>query len=85
MLDKLLLTSVTNGIIRWSNCRKYSRNEDCVQKHLYDHYLSSNFLNTDSVIFIDKTGPSNPLEREQYWRDILQPNVPHDVNIADGV
>ena len=57
---------------RWNNykdsCRKHSRNEDCMQKHLYDHYLSCNndFLNMVSVTFIDKTDPSNPLEREQY-------------------
>ena len=55
---------------RWNNykdnCRKHSCNEDCMQKHLYDHYLSCNndFLNIVSVTFIDKTDPSNPLERE---------------------
>ena len=76
---------------RWNNykdnCRKHSRNEDCMQKHLYDHYLSCNndFLNMVSVTFIDKTDPSNPLEREQYWRHILQSNAPHRLNIADSV
>ena len=87
MLDKLQLTFR----YRWNNykdnCRKHSRNEDCVQKHLYDHYLSCNndFLNMVSVTFIDKTDPSNPLDREQYWRHILQTNAPHGLNIADGV
>ena len=38
-----------------------------------------------SVTFIGKTDPSNPLEREQYWRHILQTNVPHGLNVADGV
>ena len=38
-----------------------------------------------SVTFIDKTDPSNPLEREQYWRHIQQTNAPHGLNIADGV
>ena len=58
-----------------------------MQKHLYDHYLSgsNDFLNMVSVTFIDKTDPSNPLEREQYWRHILQTNAPHGLNIADGV
>ena len=76
---------------RWNNykdnCRKHSRNEDCMQKHLYDHYLSCNngFLNMVSVTFIHKTDPSNPLEREQYWRHVLQTNAPHGLNIADGV
>ena len=76
---------------RWNNykdnCRKHSRNEDCMQKHLYDCYVSCNkdFLNMVSVTFMDKTGPSNPLEREQYWRNILQTNAPHGLNIVAGV
>ena len=58
-----------------------------MQKHLYDHYLSCNkdFLNTVSVTFIDKTDLSNPLEREKYWRHILQTNAPRGLNIADCV
>ena len=43
------------------------------------------FFYTVSVTFIDKIDPSNPLEREQYWRHILQTNAPHGLNIADGV
>ena len=50
---------------------------------MYDRYVSCNI--TVSVTFIDKTDPSNPLEREWYWRYILQTNVPHYFNIADGV
>ena len=56
---------------RWNNykdnCRKHSRDEDCMQKHLYDHYMSCNkdFLNTVSVTFIGKIDPYNPIEREQ--------------------
>ena len=58
-----------------------------MQKHLNDHYLFCNkdFLNTVSVTFIDKTDPSNPLEREQYWRHILQTNTPYGLNVADNV
>ena len=76
---------------RWNNSkdyyRKHSHNEDCIQKHLCDHYLSYNkdFLNAVSVILIDKTDPSNPLKREQYWRHILQTNALHGLNIADAV
>ena len=76
---------------RWNNYkdnyRKHSCNDDCMQKHLCDHYLSCNkdFLNTVSVTFIDKTDPSNPLEREQYWRHILQTNTPYGLNVADDV
>ena len=83
--------TVANFCYRWNNyednCRKHSCNEDCIQKHWYDHYLTCNkdFLNTVSVTFIDKTDPSNPLEREKYWRYIIQTNTPHGLNIADGV
>ena len=76
---------------RWNNykdnCRKHSCNEGCMQKHLYDHYMSCNkdFPHTVSGTFIDKTDPSNPLEREQYCRHTLQTNAPHGLNIADGV
>ena len=54
-----------------------------MQKHLHDHHVSCNkyFLDTVSVTFIDKTDPSNPLEREQYWRHILQTNAPCGLNI----
>ena len=47
------------------NCRKNSRNEDCMQEHLHDHYLSctKDFLNIVSVTFIDKTEPSHSLQR----------------------
>ena len=83
--------TVADYCYQWNNykdnCRKHSCNENCMQKHLYDHYLSCNndFLNMVSVTFIDKTGPSNPLQREQYWRHILQTNALHGLNIADGV
>ena len=38
-----------------------------------------------SLTFFDKTVTSNPLEREQYWRHILQANEPHGLSITNGV
>ena len=51
-----------------------------------DHYVSSNkdFLNTVSVKLIDKTSPSNLLERLIYRRHFLQINTHHGLNIADA-
>ena len=68
MLDKMLLTSVTNRINVKITTENTHVMEDYMQKHLHDHYVSCNkyFLDTVSVTFIDKTDPSNPLEREQY-------------------
>ena len=56
-------------------------------EHLHDHYLSctKDFLNIVSVTFIDKTEPSHSLQKEQYWRHILQTNATPALNIADGV
>ena len=85
MLDKLLLTSVTDGIIL-----KITIENNHVIKIAWKNICMitvycKDFLNTVSVTFIDKTDPSNPLEREQYWRYILQTNAPHGLNRADGV
>ena len=80
--------TVADFLYRWNNHKDtHSRNGDCMQKHLYDHYLNCNkdFLNTVSVTFIDKTDSSNPFEREQCWRHILQTSAPHGLNVADGV
>ena len=58
---------------RWSNyksnCRKHQRGETCMQQYLCEHFCSSNhncFISDVSVIFIDKTDPSDPLKREDY-------------------
>ena len=43
------------------------------------------FLNDVSVTFIDKTDPSYPLRREDYWRQTLKTMVPYGLNIEDSV
>lgn len=87
MLDKMLLTSVTNRINVKITTENTHVMEDYMQKHLHDHYVScyKDFLNAVSVTFIGKTDPSNPSERELYWIHILQTNAPHSLNIADDV
>ena len=64
---------------RWnnykSNFRKHQRGETCMQQHLYDHFCECNhkgFVNDVSITFIDKTDPSDPLKREDYWRITLK-------------
>ena len=83
MLDKVLVTSVTNILNVKITTENTHIMEHYMQKHLHDHHVSCNkyFLDTVSVTFIDKTDPSNPLEREQYWRHILQTNAPCGLNI----
>ena len=43
------------------------------------------FLNDVSITFIDKTDPSDPLRREDYWRQTLQTMFPYGINIEDSV
>ena len=60
MLDKLLLTSITDGITI-----KITIESTHVMKIVCKNILQD-FLNTVSVTIIDKPEPSNPLEREEY-------------------
>ena len=64
---------------RWNsyrcNCYEHAKGESVKQKHLYDHFMledHTQFANDVSVIFIDKTDPTDPLKREQYWRHTLK-------------
>ena len=58
------------------------------QKHLYEHITEKDhegFLQDVSIIFIDKTDPSDPLKREKYWRDTLKTLAPDGLNISESV
>ena len=77
---------------RWnnykSNDRKFQRLEPCMQQHLFSHFSITGHdgvLNDDSITFIDKTDPSDPLRREDYWRQTLKTMVPYGLNIEDSV
>ena len=77
---------------RWnsykSNCRKHQCGETCMQQHLYEHFCSSNhncFISDVSVTFIDKTDPSDPLKREDYWRSTLKTMAPFELNFEESV
>ena len=45
-----------------------------MQKYLHDHFLSEDhdgLVNNVVIIFIDKTDPSDPERREEFWRTKL--------------
>ena len=76
---------------RWnsykSNCRKHQRGETCMQQHLYEHFCSCNhncFICDVSVTFIDKTDPSDPLKREDYWRSTLKIMALFGLNVEES-
>ena len=43
------------------------------------------FLSDVSVTFIEKTDPSNPLKKENYWKNTLKTFAPNGLNIAEYV
>ena len=58
---------------RWNNYkdnnRKYSRNDSCMQEHLFKHFNSmghNGFLSNVSITLIDKADGKNPKKREDY-------------------
>ena len=77
---------------RWNNykCneRKFQGKEPCMQEHLFKHFSLPNhngFLEDADITFIDKTDPSNPLKRENFWIETLRTMVPNGLNIEDSV
>ena len=55
-----------------------------MQQHLFEHFSEEghhSFLEDVSVTLIDKTDPSNPLQRENYWRITLKTMVPRGLNV----
>ena len=58
-----------------------------MQKHLFRHFSSldgNGFWNDISINFIDKTDPSDPLKREDYWKRTLRTMAPLELNIEDN-
>ena len=59
-----------------------------MQEHLFSNFSIAGhdeFLNDVSITFIDKTDPSDPLQREDYWRQTLKAIVPYGLNIEHSV
>ena len=66
--------------------RKAERGEDHMQKYLHDHFLSEDhdgLLNNVEITLIDKTDPSDPERREEFWRTKLRTLAPLDLNIEE--
>ena len=68
---------------RWNNYKcnyhKHVKGESVKQKHLYDHFMLG-----DHEKF-DKTDPTDPLKREQYWRHTLKTLVPYGLKVSESV
>ena len=71
-----------------NNGRNYQEYGTCMQQHLFEHFSEEghhSFLEDVSITLIDKTDPSNSLQRENYWRSILKTVVPRGLNVEDCV
>ena len=71
----------------FTSSKTYQRSETCMQEHLFRHFSSqghNGFLNDVSMTFIDKTVPSDPLKREDYWKRTLKTMAPFGLNIEDS-
>ena len=76
---------------RWNNykdnSRKFDRGEDCMQRHLYEHFQlpgHTGFLQDTYVTLIDKTDPRAPTKREDYWIHTLKTKAPMGLNVEGG-
>ena len=58
-----------------------------MQGHLFKQFWSTGHngvLNDVSITFINKTDPSAPLKREDYWKRTLKSLAPFGLNIEDS-
>ena len=70
---------------RWNNykdnAKKFER-EHCMQRHLYKHFNLLGHKRCDiSVTLIDKTGPKEHTNGEDYWIHTLKTKAPLGLNV----
>ena len=75
---------------RWINSKcnyhKHEKGESVKQQHLYDHFIledHTQFVNDVWIIFIDKADTTDPLKREQHWRNTLKTLVQYALNVCE--
>ena len=68
---------------RWNNYKSCQRK---AEKYFYDHFLSegrNGLINDTEIVFIDKTEPSDPTRREEFWRNKLKTLAPYGLNVEE--
>ena len=75
---------------QWNNYksfqRKAERGENCMQKYFHGHLLiegHNGLINDVKIVFIDKTDPSDPTRREEFWRNKLKTLAPYGLNVEE--
>ena len=57
-----------------------------MQKYFHDHFLSkghNGMINDVEIVFIDKTDPSDPTRREEFWRNKLKTLVAYGLDVEE--
>ena len=57
-----------------------------MQRYLHEHFLTENhngLINDVESIFIDKTDPSDPTRREEFWKTKLKTLAPYGLNLEE--
>ena len=88
MLDKPLIPFDIIGITTKVTTENFNALSHICKSTRFWHFSSpghNGFLNYVSVTFIDKTDPSDPLKRENFWRETLMTMAPYELNIEDSV
>ena len=65
--------------------RRVCRGAEVPQKHLYEHFMGENHQSLEKDIEItltDKTDPSDPTKREDFWIHTLGTMAPKGLNMA---
>ena len=55
-----------------------------MQKNFHDHLLSkgdNGLINDVEIVFTNKTDPSQPTRREEFWRNKLKTLAPYGLNV----
>ena len=88
MLGKQSRNLGADGTVNKNNGRKYQEYGTCMHQLLFKHFSGEghhSFLEDVSITLIDKTDPSNPLQRENYWRSTLKTMTPWELNVENYV
>ena len=70
------------------NARNFEREEQFIQRHLYEHFNlpgHSEFLNNVSITLTDMTDPKDPTKQEDFWIETLKTKAPLGLNVGDGL
>ena len=81
MLEKPLAVLAIGGKIS-----KFTRNETCMQEHLFEHLNgkgNKGFLENVSITLTDKSDGQDPKKRENYWKRKFKTYVPFGLTVKD--